>query len=76
MVAKRASWGGKGIFDLHFHIIVRHWRKSVNVEVGADVEAIEGCCLLACLVWLAQSAFLQNLGPPGQAWHTLNGFTN
>lgn len=29
-----------------------------NLEAGADVEAMEGCCLLACLPWLAQPAFL------------------
>ena len=27
-------------------------------EAGADVEAIEGCSLLACFPWLAQLAFL------------------
>jgi hypothetical protein len=27
-------------------------------ESGADVEAMEGCYLLACFPWLAQFAFL------------------
>jgi hypothetical protein len=27
-------------------------------EAGADAEAMEGCCLLACFHWLAQLAFL------------------
>ena len=27
-------------------------------ETGADVEAMEGCSLLACFPWLAQPAFL------------------
>jgi hypothetical protein len=27
-------------------------------EAGADVEAMEGCYLWACLPWLAQLAFL------------------
>jgi hypothetical protein len=27
-----------------------------------------GFCLLACPSWLAQPAFLQNLGPPAQGW--------
>jgi hypothetical protein len=27
-------------------------------EAGADVEAMEGCFLLACFPWLAQLAFL------------------
>jgi hypothetical protein len=33
--------------------------KHVRIpEVGADAEAMEGCCLLACSSWLAQPAFL------------------
>jgi hypothetical protein len=27
-------------------------------EAGADAEAMEGCCLLACFPWLAQPALL------------------
>jgi hypothetical protein len=27
-------------------------------EAGADAEAMEGCSLLACFSWLAQSALL------------------
>jgi hypothetical protein len=27
-------------------------------EAGADAEAMEGCSLLACLIWLAQLALL------------------
>jgi hypothetical protein len=27
-------------------------------EAGADAEALEGCCLLACFPWLAQLALL------------------
>ena len=27
-------------------------------EAGADAEAKEGCCLLACLPWLTQPALL------------------
>jgi hypothetical protein len=51
----KASWGGKGLFGLHFHIAVHHQRKSGreltqgrNLEAGADAEAMVGCCLLAC----------------------------
>ena len=40
---------------------------SRNLEAGADAEAMEGCCLLACFSWFAQSAFLQNSGLPPQA---------
>jgi hypothetical protein len=31
---------------------------SGNLEAGADAEAMEGCCLLACSSWFAQPAFL------------------
>jgi hypothetical protein len=59
------SWGGKGLCSLHFHIAIHHQRKSGqeltqgrDLEAGADAEAVEGCCLLACFPWLAQLAFL------------------
>jgi hypothetical protein len=62
---QEASWGGKDLLSLHFHIVVHHQRKSGqeltqgrNLEVGVDAEAMEGCYLLACFPWLAQLAFL------------------
>jgi hypothetical protein len=62
---QKASWGGKGLFSLHFHIAVRHQRKSGqeltqgrNLEAGADADALEECCLLACFPWFIQPAFL------------------
>jgi hypothetical protein len=33
------------------------WNSSRS-EAGADAEAMEGCTLLACLLWLAQPALL------------------
>jgi hypothetical protein len=50
---QEASWGGKGLFNLHFHIAVDHQRKSglgtqAGQEAGADAEAMEGCFLLPC----------------------------
>jgi hypothetical protein len=36
-------------------------------EAGADVEAMEGCSLLACFSWLAQS-FLIEPRLPVQRW--------
>ena len=58
-----ASCGGKGLFSLHFHIAVHHWKKSGLElkqvrEAGADAEAMAGCSLLACFPWLAQPALL------------------
>jgi hypothetical protein len=47
----KTSWGGKGLFSLHFHIAVHHQRQSgqelkqgKNLEARADAEALEGCC--------------------------------
>jgi hypothetical protein len=34
-----------------------------NLEAGADAEAMEGCCLLACFPWLAQLARTQDYQP-------------
>jgi hypothetical protein len=33
----------------------------MNLEAGADAEAMEGCYLLACFTWLAQPAFFFSL---------------
>jgi hypothetical protein len=48
-----------------FHITFHHQRMAEweikqdnNLYAGADAEAMEGCCLLACSSWLAQSVFL------------------
>ena len=61
---REASWGGKGLFSLHFHIAVHHQRRSGQeltqgriLEAGADAEVMEGCYLLVCFPWLAQLSF-------------------
>jgi hypothetical protein len=45
----KASWAGKCLFGLHFHITVHHQRISRqelkpgrNLEAGAEVEVKEG----------------------------------
>ena len=40
-----------------------------NLEAGADAEAMEEHCLLACSSWLAQPVFLYHPGPPFEGWH-------
>jgi hypothetical protein len=62
---QKANWAGKDLFGFYFQITIPHWRKSGqelkqswNVEAGADAEAMEGCCLLACFPMLAQPASL------------------
>jgi hypothetical protein len=67
----KATWGGKGLFGLHFHSIIKsksgqEFKQGRNLQAGADAEATEQCYLLAYSLWLAQPAFLQNPGPP--AW--------
>ena len=64
------------LFSFCFCIIVHNQGKSGqelkqgrNLEAGADAEAMDGCCLLACSPWFAQSAFLYHPGPPAQGWH-------
>ena len=55
----KASWEGKGLFSLWFHITVLHQKESGqelkqmrNLEPEADAEATEGSSLLACFPWL------------------------
>jgi hypothetical protein len=47
-MTEKASWGGKGSFDLHFHITVYHQRnpgqeqkQGRNLAAGADTEVME-----------------------------------
>ena len=67
----------KGVYDLHFHITVHHWKKSGqeykqgrNLLAGADVQAMEGCWLLACPSYRTQDhqprvgSTYNELGPP------------
>jgi hypothetical protein len=60
----KATWGGMGLFGLHLHITVYYQRKpgkklkqDGNLEAGADAEASEVCCFLACSPWFAQPVF-------------------
>jgi hypothetical protein len=59
---QEASWGGKGLFSLHFHITVHQQEVRIGTQAGqkagADAEAMEECSLLACFPWLAQPALL------------------
>ena len=34
-----------------------------NLEAGADAEAMEGCCILACSPWLAQPSYRTDYQP-------------
>ena len=68
---EKASWGGKGLFGLRFHVAAPHQRKSGqereqgrHLEAGADVEVMEGWAGAdvevmegCCFPWLAQHSF-------------------
>lgn len=56
-----ATWGGNGLIDLPFYITIYHGKK-----LGADTEAMEGCCSLPSSPGLTQPVFLENQGLPAQ----------
>ena len=43
---------------------MQEFKEAENLEAGADAEAMEECCLLACSPWLAHPAFLYSRGLP------------
>jgi hypothetical protein len=57
--------GEERVYSAHTSILL-FFTKEVRTgtqagqEAGADAEAVEGCSLLACLLWLAQPSLLQN----------------
>ena len=76
----KEAWRGKGLFGLPFHVAVHHWRMSGqelkhgrNLEAGADAEAIEECCLLACSACFLIKPRTTSLGmaPPTVGWALL-----
>jgi hypothetical protein len=75
--SQKASGVGKGFTIIgESYIAVHHqWKSGLelrpgrNLETGADAEAMEGCCLLACFPQLVQPAFLENPGPQAQVTH-------
>jgi hypothetical protein len=57
----RSSWGGKGLFSLHFHIAVYHWKKS-----GLELKQVREQELMQSpwrdvLYWLASPGLLSLL---------------
>lgn len=52
----QSQLGRKGFISLYFHIAVHHGRESGqkfkqdrNLDAGANADAMEQCCSLACL---------------------------
>lgn len=69
----KASWQRKGLFGLHFRMVVHHAGKSGqqlkqgrNLKAGIDAEATEGYCSLAFTPQLVQPTFSQNPQPAVQ----------
>jgi hypothetical protein len=62
---------GEGRVNLAHSSLSKEVRTETQNEAGADAEALEGCCSLACFGWCAQPAFLEYPGPPAQGWHHL-----
>ena len=59
----QSNLGREGLFGLHFHTVVYHWRRSGqelkqgrNLEAGAEAEAMEGATH-----WLAPHGLLRQL---------------
>lgn len=54
----KATWGKKS-FSLHSSSLkkVKAVTQGRNPKTGAETEATEECCLLACPPWLAQFSF-------------------
>lgn len=62
-----ATWRGKGLFSLTCSNHRPSWREGRaetqgrNLVAKTEVEAIKEHCLLACCLWLDQTAFLKSL---------------
>jgi hypothetical protein len=61
----KSKLGRKGFIQLTLStllFITKEVRTGTQTgqEAGADAEAMEGCDLLACFLWLVQPALLQN----------------
>ena len=79
-MTKKVSWGGKGLLELYFYIVVHHLRKPEqefrqgrNPEAEANREAMEECCFLACSPGLKQPAFLEIIGHQSRDGTAHNG---
>lgn len=63
--------GRKGLFSIHFHIVVYHRRKSGQGRNCVNAEAVEKCCLLACFLIEPKTTCL-GMAPPTMDFPTLD----
>jgi hypothetical protein len=75
---QEASWGGKGLFSLHFHSAVHHQRKSGleltqggSLEAGVQAEIMEGAAY-----WLASLGLFSLLPYRTQDYQPRDGTTH
>jgi hypothetical protein len=73
---QEASWGGKGLFSLHFHIAVHHQRKS-----GLEIKQVRKQELMQrpwrdVTYWLASPGFLRLLSYRTQDHQPRDGTTH
>lgn len=61
----KPTWGGKGLFSLHFHSTVdgqkeagQKLKQGSNLEGGAGAEAMEECLLTGLLLTASSAYFL------------------
>jgi len=73
---QEASWGGKGLFSLHFHIAVHHQRKP-----GLELKQVREQELMQrpwrdVTYWLASSGLLSLLSYRTQEYQSRDGTTH
>jgi hypothetical protein len=73
---QEASWGGKGLFSLHFphccsspNVVRTGTHTGQELEAEANAEAMEGCCLLVCFLLARSACFCRT--QDYQEWHHL-----
>lgn len=72
---QKASWGRRGLFGFHFHIVIHHHRmqgRNWN-RTGTDVEVMEECFLQACSVCfpIMSRTTIPGVTPPSHIGHYL-----
>jgi len=80
---KKESWGGKGLFDLHFYITVHYQRRSGcglkqsrDLEAGADAECIEGVLFSGSACFLVEPRTISpGMAPPTMDWSSLINYS-
>ena len=73
---QEASWGGKGLFSLHFHIVVHHQRKSELELKQIRKQELMQRPRRDVTYWLASSGLLSLLFYRTQVYQPRDGTTH